>query len=168
MRQISLRIASVFFIGMGAALSAVASNTAATHAKIQANYAYMDAALDHGNLQGALAFYEPGYILVSNKGGASPLEARQRAYQKIIAHASSLKSDTQINSERISGNTATVLTTHHANAVLANALTGQLSTYRTTDVTREVWVKHGNRWLVKIGYTLSTRFTVNGRPSGNN
>ncbi len=168
MRQICSSIVSVLFVSVGAAHSTAAQSAAAVHTKIQANYTYMDAALDHGNLEGALAFYEPGYVLVSNKGGVSSLEARQRAYQKIIAHASSLKSDTRINSEKISGNTATVLTTHHANAVIANALTGQFSTYQTTDLTKEIWVRRGNLWLVKIGYTLSTRFTVDGRPSGNN
>lgn len=168
MRQIFHNIVLVLFISVGTVHSTAAQNIAAVHTKIQANYTSMDTALDHGNLQGALAFYEPGYVLVSNKGSISSLEARQRAYQKIIAHAFSLKSDTRINSERISGNIATVLTTHHANAVIANALTRQFSTYRTTDLTKEVWVRHGNLWLVKIGYTLSTQFTVNGRPSGNN
>lgn len=168
MRQICSTIVLVLFISVCTAHSSTAQNAAAVHRVIQANYAFMDAALDHGNLGGALAFYEPGYVLVSNNGGVSPLEARQRAYQKIIARASSLRSDTKINREKISADTATVLTTHHANAVIANTLTGQFSTYQTTDLTKEIWVRHGNLWLVKIGYTLSTRFTVNGRPRGNN
>lgn len=165
MRQktFTLSFLAVLFL---AALPTIAQRdpNAAVRQAIMQQYRRMETALAQKDVNAAVKICLPNAQFKSKKMPTVSVEQWKQMAAQTLPAFQSLKISTRIDSLKVKGSEATAEISQTMEARVINPQTNKVSILRSEQKSRDVWVKSGSNWLLKLSDTFSEKSTLDGKP----
>jgi hypothetical protein len=149
-----------------AALPSIAQRdpNAAVRQAIMQQYRRMETALAKKDINEAVKICLPNAQFKSKNMPTVSVTQWKKMAEQTLPSFQSLKITTRIDSLKVKGSEATVEIFQTMEAKVNNPQTNRVSVLRSEQKSRDIWVKSGSGWLLKLSDTFSEKSTLDGQP----
>jgi hypothetical protein len=136
---------------------------AAVRQAILQQYRRMETALAKKDINEAVKICLPNAQFKSKNMPTVNVEQWKQMAAQTLPSFQSLKISTRIDSLKVKGNEATVEISQIMEAKVNNPQTNKVSILRSEQKSRDIWMKSGPGWLLKLSDTYSEKSTLDGK-----